>query len=406
MTIFMGSVHQDARGRSKFWYGAYTTAAGQRRMVSTKIEIGKTKKEKSESREAALAVVRAWEKAEGLACAGTITKARIEEILNHTLRSIGLQEIETTSVRQWFKDWLAGKRSIAESSRGGYEHASKEFLEFMGRRAALPIDAVTENDINKFVDHLRSDGRSVSTVNKIVRKYVSGAFEKARKLGKIKYNPVMATDPLKDDAVAKDTFSAEQVARLVAAAKGTDWEGLILFAYGSGARQQDCANLRWSSVDVINGVVVFKERKTGRQAVVGLHPDFVDWLTRQPQTPTDPEGFVFPSLAGRTGTGSNGLCAQFDELMERAKVEGRILREGSERNKEGKRTGKGRQVRSLTLHSFRHTAASAVFNSEAVREVARRVSNHARGGALERYLHQDLEPIRQATKLIPRLPKA
>jgi integrase len=59
----------------------------------------------------------------------------------------------------------------------------------------------------------------------------------------------------------------------------------------------------------------------------------------------------------------------------------------------------------LTFHSFRHTAASAVFNSEAVREVARRVSNHARGGALERYLHQDLAPIREATKLIPRLPK-
>jgi integrase len=401
----MGSVHQDARGRSKFWYGAYTTATGQRRMVSTKIEIGKTKKEQNESREAALAVVRAWEKAEGLACAGTITKARIEEILNQTLRTVGLQEIETTSVRQWFKDWLAGKRSIAESSRGGYEQAAREFLEFMGRKAVLPLDAVTEDDINKFVDHLRSDGRSVSTVNKIVRKYVSGAFEKARKLGKIKYNPVMATDPLKDDAVAKDTFTSEQVARLVAAAEGTDWKGAILMAYGSGARLQDVANLLWSAIDVINGVVIFKEKKTGRQAVVGLHPDFLDWLAEQPKTPIDSESFVFPTLAGRTGTGSHGLCAQFDELMEKAKVEGRILREGSERNKEGKRTGKGRQVRSLTFHSFGHTAASAVFNSEAVREVARRVSNHARGGALERYLHQDLAPIREATKLIPRLPK-
>src|ERR1700716_2618662 len=91
----MGSVHEDVRGRSKFWYGADTTAAGQRRMVSTKIEIRKTKKEQSKSREAALAVVRAWEKAEGLACAGTITKTRIEEILNQTLRTVGLQEIES-----------------------------------------------------------------------------------------------------------------------------------------------------------------------------------------------------------------------------------------------------------------------------------------------------------------------
>jgi integrase len=365
-------------------------------MLSTKIEIGKTKKEQKDSREKALAVVHGWEEAEGLATAGTITKARIQEILNDTLRSVGLQEIESISVKKWFDSWLKGKRSIAQNSRRGYEQSAREFLEFLGRRAALPLDAVTEDDINRFVDHLRSDGRSVSTVNKIVRKYVSGAFEKARKFGKIKYNPVMATDPLKDDAVAKDVFSKEQVARLAKAAKGTDWGGAILFAYGSGARLQDCANLRWSSVDTINKVVVYEEKKTGKEAVVGLHPDFADWISEQPKSSDDPEAFVFPTLAGRTGTGSHGLCAQFDALMERAKVEGRILRA---------RNGKGRTVRSLTFHSFRHTAASAVFNSEAVREVARRVSNHARDGSLERYLHQDLEPIREATKLIPRLPK-
>src|ERR1700739_987508 len=120
----MGSVHQDARGRSKFWYGAYATAAGQRRMVSTKIEIGKTKKEQKDSREKALAVVHGWEEAEGHATAGTITKARIQEILNDTLRSVGLQEIESVSVRKWLNGWLAGKSSISESSSRGSEQGA------------------------------------------------------------------------------------------------------------------------------------------------------------------------------------------------------------------------------------------------------------------------------------------
>ena len=393
----MGSVHKDARGRSKFWYGSYTTAAGQRRMVSTKIEIGKTKKEQKESREKALTVVHGWEEAEGLITESTITTARVLEIFNQTLRDANLKQIETVSVRKWFDNWLKSKHSIAESSRKGYAQGAREFLEFLGSRAALPLEAVTEDDITRFVEHLRGDGRSASTINKIVRKYVSAAFEKARKLGKIKYNPVMATDPLKPEIGARDTFSAEQVSRLVKAAKGTDWEGMIFFAYGSGARLQDCANLRWNSIDTLNNVVAFKERKTGRNAIVGLHPDFSDWLSEQPKTPAEPDAFVFPSLAGRSGKGSHGLCSQFDAVMETAKVAGRILRE---------RNGKGRTVRSLTFHSFRHTAASAVFNSEAVKEVARRVTNHARGGVLERYLHQDLEPIREATKLIPRLPKA
>ena len=365
-------------------------------MVSTKIEIGKTKKEQKESREKALTVVRGWEEAEGLITESTITTDRVLEIFNRTLRDANLTQIENISVRKWFDNWLKGKHSIAESSRKGYAQGAREFLEFLGSRAALPLEAVTEDDITRFVAHLRGDGRSASTINKIVRKYVSAAFEKARKTGKVKYNPVMATDPLKGEALTRDTFTAEQVSRLVKASQGTDWEGMILFAYTSGGRLQDCANLRWSSIDTANKVVVFKERKTGRESIVGLHPDFEDWLVRQPKTPTDPEAFVFPDLAGRTAKGSHGLCAEFDACMVKAKVAGRVLRE---------RNGKGRTVRSLVFHSFRHTAASAVFNSEAVKEVARRVTNHARGGALERYLHQDLEPIRQATKLIPRLPK-
>jgi hypothetical protein len=88
---------------------------------------------------------------------------------------------------------------------------------------------------------------------------------------------------------------------------------------------------------------------------------------------------------------SPGFC-------DRAGIEKRFLRAGN--------AGKGRSVRALSFHSFRHTAASQVFNQAALREIARRVTNHAAGGALDIYLHKDLEAIRAATQLIPRLPRA
>ena len=59
----------------------------------------------------------------------------------------------------------------------------------------------------------------------------------------------------------------------------------------------------------------------------------------------------------------------------------------------------------LSFHSFRHSAASNVFNQAALRDIARRVTAHAAGGAVSRYLHTDLEAIRAATSLIPKLPK-
>ncbi len=58
----------------------------------------------------------------------------------------------------------------------------------------------------------------------------------------------------------------------------------------------------------------------------------------------------------------------------------------------------------LSFHSFRHSAASAVFNGAALREITRRVTNHAAGGVVDRCIHEDLVALREAVKLVPRLP--
>jgi integrase len=386
----MASVQKDLRGRSPFWYGCYVTAEGKRRMVSTKVRVKEDPRGKK-----AQAICDAWQSAEEGRVAGTITKSRVEEILNQTLRSVGLSPMETPRVGKWLDDWLAGKRNISEASRLGYDQAVREFKEWLGHRVNQPLEAVTESDIDAFVNHLLKDHRSASTVNKLVRKYLSGAFEKARKLGKIKYNPVAATDSLPSDSTVKDPFSPTDVARLVKVAEG-DWKGAILLAYGTGARLQDVCNFRWDAIDTVDGVVTFRERKTKREAVVGIHPDFLDWVSKRQSVPEQPDAYLFPTLANRSGAGRNGLSKQFDALMTRAGVAGRILRE---------KKGKGRTVRSLTFHSFRHTAASSIFNSEAIKDIQRRVTNHARGGVIDRYTHADLDLIKQAVTLIPRLPK-
>jgi integrase len=257
--------------------------------------------------------------------------------------------------------------------------------------------SITTADVEGFVRLLRTDGRSASTINKVVRKNLAAPFEKARKIGKIRFNPVMATSPERTEVLAKHTFTGEQVAALLAAADDDDWKGLILFAYTTGARLSDCKSLRWSAIDIANSVVVFKEHKTKAQAVLGLHPDFLDWLSTQ-TAPDDPDAPVFPSLYRKDINGHVGLSSMFIELLDKAGIEKRLLREGN--------AGKGRNVRALTFHSFRHTAASATFNAAALKEITRRVTNHAAGGAVDGYIDKDLEAIRAATALIPRLPKA
>ena len=382
----MASIHRNPRSPKGVWYAHYYRADGTRVARST------STKDKNKAK----IICEAWAAAESAVAEGNGTKERITQILNETLTRIGLETVERITVGDWLDDWLAGKEQVSAATRGAYTQMTREFKAYLGLEGVKRrLESINERDIRGFVALLRRDGRSASTINKIVRKHLAAPFEKARKLGKIKYNPVMLLDPEKVEVVSKHTFSSDQVAQLVECA-GRDWSGAILFAYGTGARLMDVANLRWSSLDLESGVVSFTERKTGRKAVIGLHADFIDWITAQ-SAPDDPQGFVFPTLANRSTSGRHGLSKAFEVLMDQAGIASVEIRHGN--------TGKGRALRALTFHSFRHGAATAVFNAAALKEITRRVTNHAANGVVDRYIHDDLEAIRAATALVPRLPK-
>jgi len=382
----MASIHRNPRSPKGVWYCAYTLADGRRAYRST----GKRNKVEAKI------VCEALAQAENEAAGGDLTRDRLKELFDETLKRLGESPLERLNVKGWLESWLASKDNSAPASFRAYQQAVTEFLQYLGPNGGnRRLESITERDIEGFIRLLRKEGRGPVTINKL-RKYISQPFEKARKLGRIKYNPVAATSPERTDSAPKETFSREQVAALVQAAADTDWAGLILFAYGTGARLGDAANLKWSSLDITHGIVSFREQKTGAKALLGLHPDFLDWLAEQLGR-DDPAVFVFPTLAGKALNGQHGLSNTFVELLDQAGIEKRFLRHGN--------AGKGRAVRALTFHSFRHTAASNVFNQASLKEITRRVTNHAAGGVVDRYIHEDLEAIRAATQLIPRLPK-
>jgi integrase len=208
------------------------------------------------------------------------------------------------------------------------------------------------------------------------------------------YNPVSGTSAAKSDATRKGTFSPEQIVALLRVAPA-DWQGAILFSYSTGARLGDTANLQWESLDVANGIVAYREAKTGAQAVIGLHQDFLDWLAERP-LPDQPDAFVFPLLAGKPLAGDGGLSATFRKLIAKAGIENPLLRAGN--------AGLGNRVRALSFHSLRHNAATAVFNNAALKEITRRVTRDAAAGVVDRYIHEDIAAIKAAVNLIPKLP--
>jgi integrase len=382
----MSSVHRDPRFPKGVWYCSFTTAQGKRVMRSTG----------AKSKAEAKIICEAWAEAERAAAQGSLSTNRAAEIINETLARCGQEPVTRLRLGPWLSEWLESK-NISVQLQERYQFACTKFLKFLGPESGRKfLDSVQESDIRAFASHLKSEGRCATTVNRILND-LSGGFNRAVKLGKISYSPLAGIEPEKDDGKinSRRTFTPEEVARLVKAAHGTDWQGAILFAYTSGARLQDVANLAWDQVDLEAQIIEFHQRKTGGLNVIAIHPDFADWLGSQPGL-DKAQSAVFPTLANRRTGSKHGLSNEFSDIVSRSGIDAGLIREAHGTH--------GKSRKALSFHSLRHTAASNVFNSAVVREAARRITGHTENGSLDRYLHHDLEAIRAASSLIPRLP--
>jgi integrase len=73
--------------------------------------------------------------------------------------------------------------------------------------------------------------------------------------------PATALETLPVRAEAKGTLTRTQLSKLVRAATG-DWRSAILFAYFTGARLFDVAEMQWNPIDWKNKVIRFTPGKT------------------------------------------------------------------------------------------------------------------------------------------------
>ncbi len=153
-------------------------------------------------------------------------------------------------------------------------------------------------------------------------------------------------------------------------------------AFYAGQRLGDCANVRWRDVDLVSEIktIRFEQGKTGREIVTVIHPALEDYFLSLPAPQSD-EAFLFPSLAERP---ISPLSKDFRKLMERARIEQRVIRE---RSKSDKALGRSapRSVNALSFHSLRHSFSSLLANAgiaEETRDGANRTHDAGNAPAL------------------------
>ena len=375
---YMASVHKKESAGGGFYYAAFCGPDGSRVQKSTK----------TKDRSLALKLALEWEAMAQKGKAGALVAAQARRVVAEITELATGEPLQFKTAGEFLDGWLRSKEGAkSRSTLLKYRQTVREFLDFLGKKARLPIEAIGPTEITGYRDKCLSRGRTPTTANNLL-KVINQPFEAALKQGLISHNPCKAVDRLKDpEKQNRETFTAAQLTALLKAADG-DWQGLILFGYYTQLRLRDIVNLKWGDLFLEEGEVRLKIRKTGLRHTVILHQDVLAWLKGRPTGL--PKTLVFPDLGSSP---QQHLSERFSRLMKRAGIYSAAIR-----TRKGE---SGRSLSALSFHSLRHTGISAMANAGVSQDIRMKVAGHASEAVHERYTHHEKEIFRDAIGSIP-----
>jgi integrase len=379
----MASLHKDPRGKSPFWYCAFTLPDGRRTFRSTKII----------DRKQAWEVCLQFEKSAEQGRSGDFTEAQARKVLNNILENTGQAPMQSETIHAYFTNWLNGKQLASKPrTHERYKIIVEKFLASLGQKARRPLGALTVRDLENFRNQSMAEGKAPKTTA-IEIKILRIVLNVARRQGRITVNPAEAVELPKIVSHTRDVFAPEQVRMLLAAADD-EWQTAILAGYYLGARLSDVINLTWENVDLTGGVITYEQRKTSKSVTAPLHPDLKNHLFKL--AGDNPRAPLCPKLQKRSVGGRSGLSQTFANIMRDAGI--------GQQQVKGKGT-QGRVFSKLSFHSLRHTFTSALANANVPPEVRQRLTGHADAATHQKYTHLELQPLQAAIATLPSVTK-
>jgi len=176
----MASIHKDPRGKSPFWYCAFTMPDGRRAFRSTKLT----------DRSAALTFCVSMEGASRKSVKRNLPEEQARKILDQIRTLSGEDPIRFRSVSVYATEWLASKATTSSvGTLARYKGIVDEFVSFVGKeRGKAGIETVTAGEVKGFRDFQLKQGKSETTANLALKTWRS-MFSDARREGLVQTNP-------------------------------------------------------------------------------------------------------------------------------------------------------------------------------------------------------------------------
>lgn len=346
-----------------------------------------------------------WYASEITAARGRLTASRARDLISEAYKFHCGEDIQQETVRSWAATWLEQKEpSLTSGTNTRYKGIMDHFIKASGEKADLPLEHYAVQHAQDFRKKLIATGKSNRSVN-LIFKIIRTLFRAAQKSNLISYNPLEAIESLPCDGESHVPFTLQQVADLLAVAKG-DWKTLTILGFTTGARLGDIARLDWSNVNWERKLLCFRQTKTkrhlkSRDLTLPIHP----MLERQLEALGAPKrkGPLMPEIrriAETKGSGGRqGLSRRFLELMDEACIEQPDVEAPNPSKRNGR---KGRRLRPLlSFHSFRHTLASILHNAGVAPEIRQKITGHASAAVHQIYTHTEIDTLRNAILMLP-----
>ena len=181
-------------------------------------------------------------------------------------------------------------RGFTAKTRHDYIRSVAGFAAFLGRSP----DTATAEDIRRFQLHQSELGMRAPAMNSTVAAlrffftYTLDRPEISRKLIRLRYPRKLPT-----------VLSADEVARLLAAAKSLKHRAALAVAYGAGLRVAEVASLKVGDIDSTRVLIRVERGKGGRDRNAMLSPDLLTllrawWQDGRRQGVMLPGGWLFP----------------------------------------------------------------------------------------------------------------
>jgi integrase len=286
-----------------------------------------------------------------LAYRGELDRSRLHAMVDLLFPAEAEEAIGVRLADAWEAFVALPEVQLAESTLRGHRTQWNRFLRWAEEHwpAAQTLAQITPACAVAFCDWLREQVPKAKTYN-TAKDSVRTVLERLLFRAGLAANPFNRIPNLrKVDSNKGRNFTAQEIARIMTEAQGTEWEGACLVAMYTGLRYTDVAHLRWECV--AEEEFRLTPSKTARYRItvrIPMHARIRQWLAGRERT----GGYVFPGRASRYRTGRCDL--DFGKLLASASVV----------------AGPGEVV---SFHSWRHTFRTLLAKAGVAKETAQKL---------------------------------